>query len=76
MDNYYSPQYSNGGLNSAIGGSYSQPPVEQPKVGDKMLLMINSYGAIILGQGNNIPIGSEIIEVEVLSVKKGKVVLE
>lgn len=74
---YYVPDNS---LNVAQGGlsalAQSAPSIKYPTVGDKILLMIHSYGGVtIVDPSNPTVIGQSgmMVEVEVTAEKKVKV---
>ena len=71
-EGYYTPNYmQSSGIGTALSNA-SIPPV-LPKEGDKILLKLTSYGTEIISSGSVIPVGSDVIEVEVKRILKGHV---
>jgi hypothetical protein len=54
----------------------STPAVELPEVGDAILIAARPYGHHIISEGYEVTNGTDIIEVEVKSIKKAKLTIE
>lgn len=56
--------------------NYIQPKPELPEVGDTVLIATLPYGNHVIGEGSQVPNGTDVIELEVKAIKKATLTIE